>query len=162
MRYTPPRVSVVRSDMVFSHGAKMSLRFVRLLLVLITVEIHLAGTASASTLHVKVSGNIALIPPSPNVTVWRVPKRNVHVSWQRALNAAKKSWGLTSAQIEVMVRAAVADNNVYARGWAVVADMITPNPAPGSNTVYDKMVILVDGRTGKAVFSYPVDPHPMN
>jgi hypothetical protein len=146
--------------MLLSPEAEMSRTVVQALVVVAATGTLFANTAFASTFHVKVSGNIALIPPSPNVTVSPLSKREVHVSWQRALTAAKKSWGLTNKQIEVVVRAAVADNSVYARGWAVVADMITHNPAPGNNTVYDKMVIVVDGQTGKARFSYPVDPHP--
>jgi hypothetical protein len=94
-----------------------------------------SGDAFAAGHHVKVSGNIALIPPSPGVTVDPLPKRRVHVSWQRALGAAKKEWGLKTRQVEVIVRATVTDNIQYAMGWAVVADMTTYNPAPGSNTV---------------------------
>ena len=99
-----------------------------------------------------------MIPSSPGVSISRLSKRSVHVSWQRALQAAKKAWGLDNEHVEAIVRAAVTDESRYVRGWAVVADMISNNPAPGSNTIDDKMVIVVDGHTRKAVYSYPVDP----
>jgi hypothetical protein len=116
--------------------------------------------ARAARPQVKVSSNVALVPLSSNVTVSAVPKRKVHVSWQRALRSAEKEWGLNSAQVEVIIRAEVSVGSLHVIGWVVVADLVTHNPAPGSNATYDKMVIVVDGKTGKGRFSYPADPEP--
>ncbi len=118
----------------------------------------LFNTAFATAPHVKVSSNVALIPTAPGVTVDRLPKRKVHISWRRALHAAKREWGLETRQVEVVVRAVVSDEHIDVAGWAVVADLTTHNPAPGNTTVYNEMVIAVSGKSGKVVFSYPVDP----
>jgi hypothetical protein len=38
------------------------------------------------------------------------------------------------------------------KAWIVIAGMTTYNPAPNSHTLYHKMLIVVDARTGHAVF----------
>lgn len=118
----------------------------------------LGGAAFAGAPHPRVTGNVALVPASPGATVSLLPKRNVRVSWQRALRAAKKDWGLRTRQVEVIVRAVVTKDSSHGAGWAVVADLTTHNPAPGNTTLYARMVIVVSGRSGKVLFSYPVDP----
>jgi len=112
----------------------------------------------AAHAHVTVTGNIALVPASPGAIVSPLPKRKVRVSWQQALRAARKAWGLETKQVEVIVRAAVSKDGNYGAGWAVVADMITHNPAPRNTTVYNQMVIVVSSASGKALFSYPTAP----
>lgn len=115
-------------------------------------------SAEAAGLHVKVTGNVALVPPAPGVVVSRLPKRRVHVSPARALQAAKHEWHLQTKQVDEIVRGAASDDSNYGAGWLVVADLQTHSPAPGNSTVYSKIVVVVSGTTGKVIFSYPAEP----
>lgn len=113
------------------------------------------------------TGDISRVPASSNVILQPLPASQVRVSAVVALWAAQAAWGLASDQVDPrtgIVRAVISlkGDRLHhdLKAWLVVARLTTFCPAPGCNTMYSKMVIVVDARTGKAVFSYPADPAP--
>ncbi len=114
------------------------------------------------------TGDLSLIPPSSNMILQPLPARQVRVSAWTALRAAQAAWGLTADEVDLrrgIVRAVISmrDDALHQdlKAWLVVAKLMTWCPAPGCNTMYSKMVIVVDARTGKVLFSYPADPTPI-
>lgn len=113
------------------------------------------------------TGDISRVPASSNVILQPLLASQVRVSAVVALWAAQAAWGLASDQVDPrtgIVRAGITlrGDRVHhdLKAWLVVARLTTFCPAPGCNTMYTKMVIVVDARTGKATFSYPADPAP--
>jgi len=111
------------------------------------------------------TGHLSRVPASSNVILQPLPASQVRVSAVVALWAAQAAWGLTSDQVDRrtgIVRAVISlrGDRLHhdLKAWLVVAHLTTFCPAPGCNTMYSKMVIVVDARTGKAIFSYPADP----
>ncbi len=111
------------------------------------------------------TGHLSRVPASSNVILQPLPASQVRVSAVVALWAAQAAWGLTSDQVDRrtgIVRAAISlrGDRLHhdLKAWLVVARLTTFCPVPGCNTMYSKMVIVVDARTGKAAFSYPADP----
>jgi len=113
------------------------------------------------------TGDISRVPASSNVILQPLPASQVRVSAVVALWAAQAAWGLASDQVDPrtgIVRAVISlrGDRLHhdLKAWLVVARLTTFCPAPGCNTMYGAMVIVVDARTGKAAFSYPADPAP--
>lgn len=125
------------------------------------------GATRVTAEYVKVSGDISLVPTRPDVLLQPLSAAQVRISPFAALDVANADWGLSDQQIDRhvgVVRALISlkhdllHQNIKA--WIVAADIQTYCPAPGCNTVYSRMVIVVDVETGRAVFSYPTDPSP--
>ncbi len=113
------------------------------------------------------TGDLSRVPASSNAILQPLPASQVRVSAVVALWAAQATWGLAGNQVDPrtgIVRAVISlkGDRVHhdLKAWLVVARLTTFCPAPGCNTMYSKMVIVVDARTGRATFSYPADPAP--
>lgn len=123
--------------------------------------------AATKAFGVNGTGDLSRVPASSEVILQPLPASHVRVSAVVALWAAQAAWGLASDQVDPrtgIVRAVISlkGDRLHhdLKAWLVVARLTTFCPAPGCNTMYSKMVIVVDARTGKAVFSYPADPAP--
>lgn len=141
--------------------------FHRRLLTKQRTSFRIVAATRVAAQYIKVSGDISLVPTRPDAVLQPLPASEARVSPFVALDAAKAAWGLTDQQVDPrvgIVRALFSFKNdalhQNIRAWIVVANMATYCPAPGCNTVYSKMVIVVDAETGKALFSYPTDPAP--
>lgn len=107
--------------------------------------------------YIKVSGNARLVPRTSSTSASSLSAAEVRVTPLQALRAAELGWGFTDDQIDPgrgIIRATVD----AVEAWAVVVDEVTPNPGPGNNTIYTKIVVVVNALTGRYTFAYPASP----
>jgi hypothetical protein len=81
-----------------------------------------------------------------------------------AIQRATTEWKLAPGQIDQSIGLVRADATVrhnplhqHEKVWVMVVDLPTASPASGVR--YNRLVIVVDGRTSRYLYAYPVEPN---
>jgi hypothetical protein len=107
------------------------------------------------------SADVGTVPGRHDITLVPVSSSELSVDTNTAVSAAKAAWGLADAQIVDAVSAEVSKTgdpiHQHQKGWIVVANQDIPAlGTPGM--VFHKLIMVVDGRTGRYLWGYSTDP----
>jgi hypothetical protein len=110
-----------------------------------------------------VSADVGTVPGRHDITLVPVSPSELSVAANTAVSATKAAWGVTDAQIVDVVSAEISKTgdpiHQHQKGWIVVANQDIPAlGAPG--VVFHKLIMVVDGRSGRYLWGYSTDPGP--
>jgi hypothetical protein len=101
------------------------------------------------------------VPQRSDIVLSSLSASELPVSSSAAVRVAEATWGLTDSQITNVVSAEiskVADPvHQHQRGWIIAANEDVPAP-DNSGVVFQKLVMVIDGVTGRYLWAYSTDP----
>src|SRR5579875_624725 len=126
--------------------------------LLVSLLVGSLPSAAQSAPTAQFATALSSIPSRPGLDLQPLSVSAVSILPTDAVAAAKEQWGLTDGQIEyntgVVPAIATIQGDINHRNVPVVlvvADIVTYDPAPNSDTMYQKMVIVVSATTGAAL-----------
>jgi len=142
----------------FSHFIVVGSAIVAFTLVSIVGNVRPAASSSIPT-----TGDVGLVPQSSMVRLQPATASDVTVSPDIAIQRATTEWKLAPGQIDQSIGLVRADATVnwnplhqHEKVWLMVVDLPTASPASGVR--YSRLIVVVDGKIGRYLYAYPVEP----